>query len=271
MNLNPFTKFNTDCFQVLLSTMSLGTVYQMSCTCKPYYKIFMELLKENRVECCLLLESGKKYTAVVEPCILELKTDLLGNLLLNKQAFVNYATALSRTIAENFSEPALTSDPDSEIYVECITLIADRPLFTLLCQHGFCSHLAQAFLEKYKAHKNNHLFFLFCQDMVNKLGNGDSINLETVFEDLYAGWKLAFYSGIMAECKNSPAIAQAVIADLKTFDPAFLLEQEDVKGLAAIDQVLHLHDQERATLLQRMRTDIPLLFGEMTKELAISG
>ncbi|CRX38165.1 hypothetical protein [Estrella lausannensis] len=267
MNITQFTKSNTDCFLFLMGNMPLSTAYKMSCTCKAYHQMFTEVFKENREECCLLLESGKNYTAIVEPCILELKTALIGNLLLNKEAFENYVGVLSRTIAENFSEPALTTDPGSEIFAECNLLINDMPLFQLLCRHGFFTHLAQAFLEKHKAHKNNHLFFLFCKDMVNKFGAQHPEELEIIFEMLLEGWKSAFYDQFMQECKKSPEFTKAVITDLQTFDPAYLLDQEDVKGLVVIDNALNLHFKGRTKLSERLKDDIPVLFNDLVNDL----
>lgn len=246
----------------------------MSRTCKPCYNIFRDVFKENRQECCLLLESGKKYAASVEPCILELKTGIVGNLLLNKHAFASYAEALSRTIAKNFSKITMTPDHMSKKWngpslqlkrEECNLLIQDTPLFTLLSRHGFCSHLAQAALESYKAHKDKFLFLDFC-GLIMECNHQE--NLGIILEELYAGWKLVFYGEVIDTCKESPDFAKALIAEPQ--DPMGLWGRYDVMGLTAIDDALHLQDQERETLLQRMEKEISLLYREIAKELAAS-
>lgn len=270
MIVNPFDKINCDCLTIIMSTMPISSLYAMSQTCVSFHKIFEEVFKENRNECRLLLESGKKYVIIVEPCILELKTELIGSLLLHKDSFSCYAQALSKAIAECFAAPALNSETQVSME-ECRALLSDESLLGELNAHGFSTHLAKAFLEKYNEHQSSQIFYLFCNELVTYLAPAQAVHtLATVFEELYAEFKLVTYDFLIEQCKKTPEFAETLKESLKASgieSLLYLFDMNDVEGLVLIEESLLLLVPERKTMSQRLAEDAPTLFKKMASAL----
>lgn len=273
MNVNPFSILNHDCIKHIMSNMQLSTLHGMSQTNSSFYKFFAEIFTKNRPECRKLLESGRKNKVIIEPGIQELKAQLVGQILIDKESFNVFAEAVSRRVAKNFSETRYLatyySDPHKVIRSNCQALMRDEAAFTFLNQYGFSKHIAQAYIDIYKLSKNSENFLTFCKDIAAILGNKPAAAsaLDTLFEELYAGWKGEYYRDLLGECAYSSELRKQLKAELQTFTPDVFFTMKDVQGLALIDRSLLAFEPLRASLSQRLAADIPALFNQMEEDL----
>ena len=271
MNINLFTQLNTDCFQMILGVMELSSLSKMSRTCTSYNNIFRNVFKENRPECRRLLESGSKNKAIIELCLKQLKPQLIGQALLNKESFHSFAEVTCRRIAKSFSETryfaTYYSDPYKMIRRGCQDIMGDEATFLFLDQYGFSKHIAESYIETYQQSRNANNFLQFCEDVASILGNKPKMlpALEAIFEGLYEGWKQEYYQDLLGTCAVSFNTRQKIQEEIKTFNPDVLFSAKDVLGLAAVDRALS--DPTRQTLKQRLAADMPLLVKRIEKEL----
>lgn len=216
----------------------------------------------------MLLESGKKYVIIVEPCILELKTELVGTLLLNKDSFSTYVKSLAKAIAEYYATP----DPHAIAPLgEQRVLLREEPLLRLLNEHGFSTHLAKAFLEKYREHQSSQIFYHFCNELVTNLAPEQAVHtLATVLEEVYSEFKLTTCDFLIEQSKKTPEFAQALKDSLQASGTESLLhlfDMNDVEGLVLIEDSLLLLNPAQKTLSQRLAEDAPALFKKMANAL----